>query len=439
LGLLKRTIYPLILPAILVLLAVIAVAKWPDLLLLKHQFKEFKALLEILPVLPYGVLLISFVMGWRYHNAGLILASLALAMSYFGLTFITFSELPPESVPENKVPQAVIFLLPLNLAFYSVLVKRRIHTSIGVMASFLFIAQVLFTLFVCHPHGELPTKVINQLKVATPFIISELSSSTLQINGFFSYNSFLMKNSTIPSNAAFVSAFAFILYRFLSSRNIQIGGFLLVLIASFIAAANQTSPPALIIYFTAAGLVLISTTVEASYSMAYLDELTGLPGRRSLDESLLNLGKQFTIAMIDVDHFKRFNDTHGHKVGDQVLRLIAARLGKMSGGAKAFRYGGEEFTAIFAGKDIVEVRGHIDAFRKAVASNPFVIRSQDRRAGNSRKRRKTKSAGVKKVKVTVSIGMASPNKNLTDPEEVLKAADKALYKAKRNGRNRVER
>lgn len=135
---------------------------------------------------------------------------------------------------------------------------------------------------------------------------------------------------------------------------------------------------------------------------------------------------------------KRTIDTHGHKVGDQVLRLIAARLGKMSGGAKSFRYGGEEFTSIFAGRDMVEVREHIDAFRKAVESNPFVIRSQDRRAGHSRKRRKSKSAGVKKAKVTVSIGLASPNKDLTDPEEILKAADKALYKAKRNGRNRVE-
>ena len=109
LGLFKRTVYPLILPAILVLLAAIAVAKWPDLLQMKSQIKEIKALLEILPILPYAVFLIGFIMGWRYHNAGLILATLALALSYFGLTYTTFSGLSPESVPENSIPQAVIF------------------------------------------------------------------------------------------------------------------------------------------------------------------------------------------------------------------------------------------------------------------------------------------------------------------------------------------
>ena len=56
--------------------------------------------------------------------------------------------------------------------------------------------------------------------------------------------------------------------------------------------------------------------------MAYVDELTGLPGRRSLDQTLINLGKKYSIAMIDIDHFKKFNDTYGHDTGDQVLKII---------------------------------------------------------------------------------------------------------------------
>ena len=83
--------------------------------------------------------------------------------------------------------------------------------------------------------------------------------------------------------------------------------------------------------------------------------------------------------MIDVDYFKKFNDTFGHKTGDQVLKMIASRLGKISGGAKTFRYGGEEFTAIFAGKAVEEAISHIEDFREAIGSTPFVVRDCKRR------------------------------------------------------------
>ena len=60
--------------------------------------------------------------------------------------------------------------------------------------------------------------------------------------------------------------------------------------------------------------------------MAYHDELTGLPGRRALNEALLRVGSRYAVAMVDVDHFKHFNDAYGHEVGDQVLRMVAAQL-----------------------------------------------------------------------------------------------------------------
>src|SRR2546425_6328967 len=75
--------------------------------------------------------------------------------------------------------------------------------------------------------------------------------------------------------------------------------------------------------------------------MAYQDSLTGLPARRALNEALLRLGGHYTVAMLDVDHFKRINDHHGHDVGDQVLKMIAAKLAQVTGGGKAYRYGGE--------------------------------------------------------------------------------------------------
>jgi len=152
---------------------------------------------------------------------------------------------------------------------------------------------------------------------------------------------------------------------------------------------------------------------------------------------LLNLGKKYTIAMIDVDRFKKFNDTYGHKTGDQVLKMIASRLGKISGGARTFRYGGEEFTAIFAGKSIEEAVAHVEGFRKAVETTPFAVRGRERRKKTPPSRGKKSGSSRKQAKVTVSIGLASPDGQTADPQMVIKAADKKLYKAKKSGRNRT--
>ncbi|MGD2125096.1 MAG: diguanylate cyclase, partial [Desulfobacteraceae bacterium] len=103
-----------------------------------------------------------------------------------------------------------------------------------------------------------------------------------------------------------------------------------------------------------------------------------------------------------------------------------------------FRYGGEEFTAIFPGKVTEEALPHLEVYRKIVESTPFFVRGKGRRKGTSEDRGKSKSRGQQKVKITVSIGVAGTGKELTTPEKVLKAADKVLYKAKRTGRNRVE-
>ena len=142
--------------------------------------------------------------------------------------------------------------------------------------------------------------------------------------------------------------------------------------------------------------------------------------------------------MIDIDHFKKFNDRYGHKTGDQVLKMVASKLRGVSGGAKIFRYGGEEFTAIFPGKSVEEAIPYLQEYRESMESSPFVVRSKIRRKSTSNNRGKSKLSGLKRVKVTVSIGVAELDKNHTNPEKVLKAADRKLYKAKKAGRNRVK-
>src|SRR5258706_12321492 len=90
----------------------------------------------------------------------------------------------------------------------------------------------------------------------------------------------------------------------------------------------------------AAGVILLVVVLQESHRLAFRDELTNLPSRRALEERLTGLGPAYAIAMIDLDHFKLFNDTHGHHIGDQGLKLVAARLPAIEAGGTSYRYAG---------------------------------------------------------------------------------------------------
>jgi diguanylate cyclase (GGDEF)-like protein len=187
---------------------------------------------------------------------------------------------------------------------------------------------------------------------------------------------------------------------------------------------------------TSAALIIAIALIQDSYRMAYIDELSGLPGRRALNQTLRRLGRRYTVAMIDVDHFKRFNDRYGHDVGDQVLRMVAAHLRRVGGNGKAFRYGGEEFTIVFANRHPDDIRAHLETLRQTIAESRFNVRKPQHRTKTARLKR-LRSPASKKVAVTVSIGMAERNPANRYSDEVIKAADKALYRAKKRGRNRL--
>ena len=194
--------------------------------------------------------------------------------------------------------------------------------------------------------------------------------------------------------------------------------------------------------YTARSLNVLSSTalmmclyavLQESWRMAYLDELTELPARRALREKFQKMGGLYTVAMVDVDHFKKFNDTYGHDTGDAVLRMIATKLNKVTGGGASYRYGGEEFSVVFNGKNHEDTIPHLETLRETIANTPFVINRASRRKSDKKvKRKKNKS-----VKVTVSIGVADSTSKTSSPWDVLKLSDKALYRAKGKGRNCV--
>ncbi|HEX9582466.1 MAG TPA: GGDEF domain-containing protein, partial [Gemmatimonadales bacterium] len=146
------------------------------------------------------------------------------------------------------------------------------------------------------------------------------------------------------------------------------------------------------------------------------------------------LSGPYTVAMVDVDHFKQFNDTHGHDVGDQVLRTVATRLRDALGDGKVFRYGGEEFAALLPGTTLAEALPRLEAARAAVARAPFAVRGRVRPRKKPRRTRTRRPHGEETL--TVSIGAAEAGTKQV-AADVIRAADQALYRAKEMGRNQV--
>jgi diguanylate cyclase (GGDEF)-like protein len=305
-------------------------------------------------------------------------------------------------------------------------------TSKGLLCVGLIVFQAFGAVLLCYP------QLITNAEGSFSLVSKSLLQLSVKLGALLHGDSFWgLKSVSTISFSSFLAALMFLFTRFNRSRDSLSAGSLCTLIAVFLGIVLYTEN-SLTLFFSAAALILIITSIETSFSMAYIDELTELPGRRSLNETLTNLGRRYAIAMIDIDHFKKFNDKYGHKTGDQVLKMVASKLKELTGGAKVFRYGGEEFTAVFPGKTAREVVPHLDTYRKIMESTSFTVRGRERKKSSAENRGKIKRAGRKGINITVSIGVASPNRRMTAPEKVLKAADRRLYKAKKAGRNRVQ-
>lgn len=185
-----------------------------------------------------------------------------------------------------------------------------------------------------------------------------------------------------------------------------------------------------------AGSLLVLLVLGSAYDLAFRDELTGIPSRRAYNRYLLTLGRRYCIAVIDIDHFKKLNDRHGHQVGDQALRMVAGRIARFGGG-RAFRYGGEEFVVVMRGRDKEKAQQSLERMREKIAGQPLRLRASSRPKNAAHGRNRRGQGGGKGIKTTVSVGLASSGGKLKTPDLVLEAADRALYKAKRGGRNKV--
>ncbi|MBN9578354.1 MAG: PleD family two-component system response regulator [Alphaproteobacteria bacterium] len=168
--------------------------------------------------------------------------------------------------------------------------------------------------------------------------------------------------------------------------------------------------------------------VQLSLEMAITDQLTGLHNRRYMERHLANLvatansgHRPLAFLIMDIDYFKSVNDTHGHDIGDEILREFATRIGaNVRGIDLACRYGGEEFVVVMPDTDVSFAYAVAERLRRSVETTPFVI-----------------SRDPGKLSITISIGIAGSEGAADTAEALLHRADQALYRAKRDGRNRV--
>jgi len=243
----------------------------------------------------------------------------------------------------------------------------------------------------------------------------------------------------LVGRVAFAAAFATAVWRAWPEYKPLPVGLAAALVAFFVAESWATVPGTYAAFMTAAGLILLASLLQESHQLAFRDPLTGLPGRRALEERLRSLPGRYAVAMVDVDHFKKFNDTHGHDIGDQVLKLVGGRLSQAAKGGVAYRYGGEEFSVLFPGASVDDAARELEEIRNSIETYRMAVRSPDRpKQADEGAKRRGAGAPEKPLSVTVSIGVAGPGRGAT-PQHVIKAADEALYRAKQGGRNRVSR
>ena len=364
-------------------------------------------------VAPYVILTVGVILGWRFHRSRLVLVIFILCLSerilfYFGAGgSLAFGH-------DNSVLMANGFLLPVNIALFYLVKERALLNAGGFVRIIFILLQPFFVYLLLRLQPELFQALSHQFIKSPQLENLPLTQPVLLVYGVFLLVFFTGS---------------------LFGRGPIMRGFFWTLVATLLAIIAKGNGQSPTLYYCGAGLIIIVSVIETAYAMAFQDELTGLPGRRALNTALHGFSRNYAIAMLDVDFFKKFNDRFGHDVGDQVLCMVASHIRRVGGGGKPYRYGGEEFAIIFPGKSKEEAIPHLERLRQSIEAAQFGLRSRKRPKKAPKKFTKSKTQ-PKTTSVTISIGVAEADSNHHNKtSSVMKSADQALYRAKKKGRN----
>ncbi len=370
----------------------------------------------------YAVFIAAILLAWRFHSTRILLSTVVLLLAHRALEFFAQGRAVPAG-PGRIAFEAIAFLLPLNFILLSFFPERGSQGRSLFWFFVLLFFQSVFVAAVSRPEQPVPS-----------FLHAPLVRSL---------------HSWIPQPALliFLVTLLYLLVRLLKFQKPTIVGMFWCLMAASLAINAGGVGKTASLYFGVAALILASSIVENSYSLAYRDELTGLSSRRAFNDAVARLIPPYAVAAVDIDHFKNINDTYGHDAGDHVLRMVASRIARVGGGGNAFRVGGEEFTILFPGKAGKDIIDYLELLRLEIEGTTFQVRSgrdrrkvprpPDRRAEVKKRSRREPANESTLLSVTVSIGIGESQAKFSS-EEIITQADKALYRAKRGGRNRIE-
>lgn len=396
-----KILIPITLPIVLLILSFMILIKVPEL---------SGTLQTVIHYVSYALFLIGMVLSYCFNKSRGFFIILTLFISQILLMEYTPSQIDL-AFYFHSVFAVISVMVPMNLFIFSIIKERGILTLWGKLRIGWIIAQLAFTMWL------VLSKKIEFIQFFTyPIIDMDLS---------------ILAPLAQPSLLMFLVVFIVMIVRQVMKESFFESSLLGVLLAVFFSFRMIENNAAVPVFFAVSGVMLIIAVLQVSYSMAYLDELTGLPSRRALKEEMLKLGGKYVIAMMDIDFFKKFNDKYGHDVGDDVLKLVAGCIKRVGGRGKPFRYGGEEFTILFPNKTVNEAIPILEELREKVSKKAYDYKGKK----NSKRVRAT----TKKLYVTISIGVAEKSERYKSAEEVIVAADKALYKAKKKGRNCVSK
>lgn len=354
---------------------------------------------------PYLVLLLGSFYAIRFGRVRLLYMLGALVL------LERLIMLAPAGAGGRMLFLAGAVLVPFNLALIGWMREKGFLTPVGVMRLLFFGLQVCGVVWLARQHLAETLSLLERewgyLPVQLPLPDSVIAAAT--------FGALLLLISAIRSPGVL---------------NVSMCWSYALVIAAIVY------PDYSVVILSTAGLVISLAVVEVTHFMAYRDELTGLPARRALNEYLAKLSGRYVLVMADVDHFKKVNDTYGHDVGDQVLRMVATRLLRVGGGGRVFRYGGEEFTLVFPGKTLETAQPFVEKVREAIAAEPFTMRGPGRKKQKPQQPPRNQKTAVQ-FSVTISFGMAEREDSSVSSHTLFKHADEALYKAKKNGRNRI--
>lgn len=358
-----------------------------------YETKIPKIIFNLVPYLFYAISALILWVSWHFNRNRFIFIIIPLLLIHIGFGYFS-----PKRATDLFLYSSMLY--PLHLLIFLSLKERGLFSIWGILKIAFFVLEIAVVLYlVIYQNSDL-IAILKMKLFAISFYPLEDLSIAIAIFVLFIMSILVIFNKYMLYNSSF----------------------LVIAVTFYMGLYFIKTPHANELSLLAIGVIIFILLIRESYRLAFYDELTALPGRRALVEDMAKLGMKYSLAMIDIDHFKKFNDTYGHDTGDEVLKMVASKLANVSGGGKAYRYGGEEFVLLFPSREVDESYTHTDILRDTIAKSPFSVRNKQ---------------SSKVIYINISSGIVQKSSKDKDPFAVMKRADNALYKAKKDGRNQV--